>query len=84
MERPADAQLSPDGHYWWDTTSQEWQLVDDSSGQSAESAATPAEDEHGDAQAEVAIAGECLTCDLSESDIEQILAAAGASIEADA
>src|SRR4051794_37759644 len=25
---PAGAQVSPDGHYWWDETSQDWQLIE--------------------------------------------------------
>lgn len=32
---PADAQRSPDGNYWWDGT--QWQLVDQSEAQAAQS-----------------------------------------------
>jgi hypothetical protein len=31
-EVPEGAQLSADGHYWWDEDTQQWQLVDDSAG----------------------------------------------------
>lgn len=101
--QPPDAKISDDGHYWWDESARQWQLVEAGqagagpAAQAGQDAANPAgqqssadpatqqssaEPAAGDsAQSDVAIEGACLTAELSDADIEQILAAAGATLD---
>lgn len=84
--QPPGAQVSEDGHYWWDEQAQQWQPVEDGAASTASSSAAASgsdgEPAAGDsAQADASIEGACLTSDLADAEIEQILTAAGASLE---
>jgi hypothetical protein len=82
---PPGAQLSPDGHYWWDETNQQWQPADE-----AQSATSGASDPNtssdpiaqgGTAQAEqITVAGVCQSGELTDEEIAQVLSDAGVSV----
>ena len=83
---PPDAQMSPDGHYWWDEPNQTWQAVAAAaSSSSADAAASsqpadPAE-QGGYAQAEhLDVAGVCQAGELTDEEIAQVLSDAGVSV----
>jgi hypothetical protein len=82
---PPGAQVSEDGHYWWDETGQQWQTVEDGPGASSSApgaggSSDPAQ-QGGTAQAEhIDVAGVCQSGDLTDDEIAQALADAGVSL----
>jgi hypothetical protein len=88
--QPPGAQVSQDGNYWWDEQAQQWQPVEGGAAQTETAASGSSQSDSGsdsepaagdEAQADVSIEGACLTSDVSDADIEQLLSAAGASLE---
>ena len=83
---PPGAQVSEDGHYWWDESGQQWQLVEDGPGASSAASdsggsSDPAA-QGGTAQAEqIAVAGVCQSGELTDEEIAQVLSDAGVSVE---
>ena len=84
---PPGAQMSPDGNYWWDESSQQWQLADANTSGSdptaASSSAQPADpaEQGGYAQAEhIDVAGVCQSGELTDEEIAQVLSDAGVSV----
>jgi hypothetical protein len=88
---PQGATVSPDGNYWWDTEANEWKPVAggaaDTSGSSSssDSSATSGDPLDGGGMASCengAIAGVCAAHDIDSSEIDQVLASAGVTLEA--
>jgi hypothetical protein len=84
--QPPGAQVSEDGHYWWDESAQQWQPVAGDQRQAsgdtqASGAAQASGDTSGSGQADTQVAGQCLEVDLSDDEVKQILEAAGVSMD---
>lgn len=82
--------MSSDGNYWWDTESNEWKPVAggaadtsaSSSGNATSSSGGDPLDSGGTASCESgAIEGACIAHDIESSEIDQVLASAGVTLE---
>ena len=84
--------MSPDGNYWWDAENNEWKPVaggaaDTSAsspgGESSSSVGGDPLDGGGTASCENgAIEGACIAHDIDASEIDEVLASAGVTLEA--
>ncbi len=83
---PAGAQISEDGHYWWDEQNQQWQLNDETPAGGQDASATASSPDEaaqytGSVEAQVALYGQCVNVEFSETEIDDLLAQAGASLD---